>query len=275
LEEHLAAYETALHDFERVLDRAKQEQAGLKDPVGRPVRRDEVTKAILGFLAKFIDETGRVSPAEHALSFVDPVGQFYGQAHVSREEISAHYQKVWNNRRLSHVSEPDKARIFILEDGARYFVRMPFSYDDVSKSGGLSGRTLVLAVIIIKDGKAQGIDFIDAQPLVITAPTYVKSSFLDQELDEEDRVAAEAKEQQAKDGSSPEQKSLGIVEQTVPAPSAPATAYPQERVTGMQGGIDNRGRSSIASLGTPQGRYEKAVQDAIWFEVVLLSQGAE
>lgn len=46
--------------------------------------------------------------------------------------------------------------------------------------------------------------------------------------------------------------------------SAPQTAYRQEqRITRMQGNINNRGRSSIAALGTPQGRFEKAVQDAI------------
>ena len=46
--------------------------------------------------------------------------------------------------------------------------------------------------------------------------------------------------------------------------SAPQTAYRQEqRITRMQGDINNRGRSSIAALGTPQGRFEKAVQDAI------------
>jgi TonB family protein len=55
-------------------------------------------------------------------------------------------------------------------------------------------------------------------------------------------------------------------------PSAPATAYRQEqRMTRMQGNINNRGRSSIAALGTPQGRFEKAVQDAVgsrWYYYV-------
>jgi TonB family protein len=54
--------------------------------------------------------------------------------------------------------------------------------------------------------------------------------------------------------------------------SAPPTAYRQEqRITRMQGNINNRGRSSIAALGTPQGRFEKAVQDAIgsrWYYYV-------
>src|SRR5271165_4150816 len=55
-------------------------------------------------------------------------------------------------------------------------------------------------------------------------------------------------------------------------PSAPQTAYRQEqRITRMQGNINSRGRSSIAALGTPQGRFEKAVQDAIgsrWYYYV-------
>jgi TonB family protein len=62
-------------------------------------------------------------------------------------------------------------------------------------------------------------------------------------------------------------------EQTIPRrQSAPATAYRQEqRMTRMQGNINNRGRSSIAALGTPQGRFEKAVQDAVgsrWYYYV-------
>jgi len=39
----------------------------------------------------------------------------------------------------------------------------------------------------------------------------------------------------------------------------------------MQGNINSRGRSSIAALGTPQGRFVKAVQDAIgsrWYYYV-------
>jgi TonB family protein len=62
-------------------------------------------------------------------------------------------------------------------------------------------------------------------------------------------------------------------QQTLPQrQSAPMTAYRQEqRITRMQGNINNRGRSSIAALGTPQGRFEKAVQDAVgsrWYYYV-------
>lgn len=46
--------------------------------------------------------------------------------------------------------------------------------------------------------------------------------------------------------------------------SLPPTAYRQEqRANRMQGNITNRGRSSIAAVGTPWGRFQKAVQDAI------------
>jgi TonB family protein len=62
------------------------------------------------------------------------------------------------------------------------------------------------------------------------------------------------------------------VQRTPQRQSAPPTAYRQEqRITRMQGNINNRGRSSIAALGTPQGRFEKAVQDAIgsrWYYYV-------
>jgi TonB family protein len=61
-------------------------------------------------------------------------------------------------------------------------------------------------------------------------------------------------------------------QQTLPQRPAPITAYRQEqRTTRMQGNINNRGRSSIAALGTPQGRFEKAVQDAVgsrWYYYV-------
>jgi TonB family protein len=54
--------------------------------------------------------------------------------------------------------------------------------------------------------------------------------------------------------------------------SAPPTAYRQEqRVSRMQGNVNNRGRSSIAAIGTPKGRFEKAVQDAVgsrWYYYV-------
>jgi len=63
--------------------------------------------------------------------------------------------------------------------------------------------------------------------------------------------------------------------QTVRVPqrqSAPPTAYRQEqRLSRMQGNINNRGRSSIAAIGTPKGRFEKAVQDAVgsrWYYYV-------
>jgi TonB family protein len=62
------------------------------------------------------------------------------------------------------------------------------------------------------------------------------------------------------------------VKRTPQRQSAPPTAYRQEqRITRMQGNINSRGRSSIAALGTPQGRFEKAVQDAIgsrWYYYV-------
>ena len=46
--------------------------------------------------------------------------------------------------------------------------------------------------------------------------------------------------------------------------SLPPTAYRQEqRANRMQGNINNRGRSSIAAVGTPWGRFQKTVQDAI------------
>jgi TonB family protein len=54
--------------------------------------------------------------------------------------------------------------------------------------------------------------------------------------------------------------------------SAPPTAYRQEqRVTRMQGNVNNHGRSSIAAIGTPKGRFEKSVQDAVgsrWYYYV-------
>jgi len=63
--------------------------------------------------------------------------------------------------------------------------------------------------------------------------------------------------------------------QTVRVPqrqSAPPTAYRQEqRVSRMRGNVNNHGRSSIAAIGTPTGRFEKAVQDAIgsrWYYYV-------
>jgi hypothetical protein len=53
---------------------------------------------------------------------------------------------------------------------------------------------------------------------------------------------------------------------------APQTAYrPQKIVTRMQGNISNRGHSSVGAIGTPQGRFQKAVEDAVgsrWYYYV-------
>jgi outer membrane biosynthesis protein TonB len=55
-------------------------------------------------------------------------------------------------------------------------------------------------------------------------------------------------------------------------PGAPRTAYrPQTIINRMQGNIGNRGRSAVSALGTPQGRFEKAVEDAVgslWYYFV-------
>jgi len=55
-------------------------------------------------------------------------------------------------------------------------------------------------------------------------------------------------------------------------PGAPRTAYrPQNIITRMQGNVSTRGHSSVSALGTPQGRFEKAVEDAVgslWYYFV-------
>jgi outer membrane biosynthesis protein TonB len=54
--------------------------------------------------------------------------------------------------------------------------------------------------------------------------------------------------------------------------SAPPTAYrQQQQLSRMQGNIGTRGRSSVAALGTPYGRFQKAMYDAIgsrWYRYV-------
>jgi len=56
-------------------------------------------------------------------------------------------------------------------------------------------------------------------------------------------------------------------------PSRPQTPgfQPERRVTRLTGGITNRGRNSIDAIGTPLGRYKKALSDAIgsrWYYYV-------
>jgi outer membrane biosynthesis protein TonB len=55
-------------------------------------------------------------------------------------------------------------------------------------------------------------------------------------------------------------------------PGAPRTAYrPQNIISRMQGNIGNRGRSAVSAMGTPQGRFQKAVEDAVgslWYYFV-------
>ncbi len=58
-----------------------------------------------------------------------------------------------------------------------------------------------------------------------------------------------------------------------PQPSRPQTPgfQPERRVTRLTGGITNRGRASVDAIGTPLGRYKKAISDAIgsrWYYYV-------
>ncbi len=60
--------------------------------------------------------------------------------------------------------------------------------------------------------------------------------------------------------------------------TAPRTAYRQQSILNeMRGNITNRGRSSVAALGTPWGRFQKAVSDAVgsrWYFYVSERGGA-
>src|SRR5260221_13619422 len=55
-------------------------------------------------------------------------------------------------------------------------------------------------------------------------------------------------------------------------PGAPQTDYrPQSIINRMQGNLSNSGHSSVSALGTPQGRFQKAVEDAggsLWYYFV-------
>ncbi|MEY2538629.1 MAG: hypothetical protein QOG67_2369 [Verrucomicrobiota bacterium] len=57
-----------------------------------------------------------------------------------------------------------------------------------------------------------------------------------------------------------------------PAPQHPASAYrPERQQTRISGSISNRGISSVNAIGTPLGRYEKILKDAIgsrWYAYV-------
>jgi TonB family protein len=65
---------------------------------------------------------------------------------------------------------------------------------------------------------------------------------------------------------------LNLARQNRNQPGAPRTAYrPQNILNRMQGNISNRGHSAVSALGTPQGRFEKAVEDAVgslWYYYV-------
>ncbi|MDB6147489.1 MAG: outer rane biosynthesis protein TonB, partial [Spartobacteria bacterium] len=60
--------------------------------------------------------------------------------------------------------------------------------------------------------------------------------------------------------------------QRTPAPQQPSSAYrPEKQQTRISGSISNRGISSVNALGTPLGRYEKILKDAIgsrWYAYV-------
>jgi TonB family protein len=66
-----------------------------------------------------------------------------------------------------------------------------------------------------------------------------------------------------------------------PSPARPPGYQPERRVTRIEGGVNNRGASSVAAMATPLGRYKKALSDAIgsrWYfyvrsEIGLFSVG--
>ncbi len=60
--------------------------------------------------------------------------------------------------------------------------------------------------------------------------------------------------------------------QAQPTPATPESAYRDlQQKTIIRGGINNRGRSAVNAVGTPQGRYKKLLEDAIgsrWYYYV-------
>jgi len=60
------------------------------------------------------------------------------------------------------------------------------------------------------------------------------------------------------------QPSAAAQPESKPAPQQPASAYrPERQRTRIAGSISNRGLSSVNAVGTPLGRYQKIVYDAI------------
>ncbi|MCS7008504.1 MAG: hypothetical protein NZL93_01040, partial [Chthoniobacterales bacterium] len=51
--------------------------------------------------------------------------------------------------------------------------------------------------------------------------------------------------------------------QIKPSPTNESTYQPQKRISRIEGGISNRGKSSVSAVGTPLGKYKKALTDAI------------
>lgn len=70
-------------------------------------------------------------------------------------------------------------------------------------------------------------------------------------------------------------------EEANPQQARPPGYQPERRITRIEGGVSNQGRSSVAAMSTPIGRYKKALSDAIgsrWYfyvrnEIGVLSVG--
>lgn len=104
---------------------------------------------------------------------------------------------------------------------------------------------------------------------------------------------AEKKPEEAKPDPTPAPNELALLKPTPPKTEKPPTetaqaapppapppqppAYqPQTRVTRIEGGISNRGRSAVNALATPMGRYKKMLSDAIgsrWYYYVQNDMG--
>jgi hypothetical protein len=147
---------------------------------------------IVTALAKFIEKLPRASGLELANYFADPVEDFYGKGPLHRADIINELNKDAVTANGETVS-PDEsvASVYIVEDGMRYFVRLPVT-DEFSANGvSFVQRDVFLFTVLAPKDAPLHIQVIDMQPIKYSGPltTTAEPEILSAEEHEEAQAA--------------------------------------------------------------------------------------
>jgi hypothetical protein len=168
-----------------VIERLEQQKQAT-EPVSNPIKKRDAPTKIIPFLTKLIQSDPKASPFVYSQSFSDPVEKFFGREGVSRAKVAEFYTDTWSGvASRPSKAEPEVARIYVVENDSRYFVRLPYQFYYRVGYKEYTGRNLLLAEVTVKNGEPEGIVTIDIEPIEFISPFIAKSPSFEQEGKEE------------------------------------------------------------------------------------------